>query len=371
MGGCAITDKIRVVQVVRRFGHVGGMESYAWKLSASLAALGHEVTVLCESESSEPLPPGVSMQTLGAVWPYKPSWLAALRYSMRVNRWLQENRGDWVIHSHVRCGNHNVMTLHGPLFAAVRKKPFWKRMSLRVFMQLWLEKRDLLARSVCALVPCSPFIGNLVREYYPHAEHSLVQPIPPAVSTEFVNVHRDHVPSGGGVVAFIGYEWKRKGLKKAIKIMEELSKIRPHCKFIVAGPEKDGILGLFSDISFDFELRGNCHIPELMKDVDVVLHPAVMEPYGMVITEALASGIRVIVSDCCGAAQEVSFPDGIVLPLEVENHVWARKIDELLSLTTDKPTYNRSWEDVAREYSALYLKIWKRACQVNNGERQL
>ena len=40
---------MRVVQIVRRFGPVGGMEKYVYELCLALDRLGCEVAVICES----------------------------------------------------------------------------------------------------------------------------------------------------------------------------------------------------------------------------------------------------------------------------------------------------------------------------------
>ena len=45
-----------VVQVVRRFGCVGGMESYVWFLSHELIRLGYQVVVVCEECEGQPDP---------------------------------------------------------------------------------------------------------------------------------------------------------------------------------------------------------------------------------------------------------------------------------------------------------------------------
>ena len=42
----------RIIQIVRRFGPVGGMEEYAWQLTCALAKTGHPVEVLCEVDDS-------------------------------------------------------------------------------------------------------------------------------------------------------------------------------------------------------------------------------------------------------------------------------------------------------------------------------
>jgi UDP-glucose:(heptosyl)LPS alpha-1,3-glucosyltransferase len=37
-----------IIQVVRNWGPVGGMESYVWHLSHALALLNYRITIVCE-----------------------------------------------------------------------------------------------------------------------------------------------------------------------------------------------------------------------------------------------------------------------------------------------------------------------------------
>ena len=39
---------MKVVQVVRRFGECGGMESYVWNLARELSRIGITVQIVCE-----------------------------------------------------------------------------------------------------------------------------------------------------------------------------------------------------------------------------------------------------------------------------------------------------------------------------------
>jgi hypothetical protein len=106
-----------VKQVAQRAGllHAQHVSSAAHE-SRALAAAGHPVTVLCERLHA-PAPPGIAVHELGEV-ASRPRWLALLRFSRRVERWLREHpQPGALIHSHERLGVHQVTTFHGPPFA--------------------------------------------------------------------------------------------------------------------------------------------------------------------------------------------------------------------------------------------------------------
>ena len=125
---------MKILHVVHRYGPVGGLERYVWEVTHELAALGHQVVVVCERRHVEK-PQGIEVHELGEIAP-RPRWLSLLRFGRRVARWLEQNPHDgFVIHSNERTSVHDVTTCHGPPFATVRDKPIWKRLSLRVAMQ--------------------------------------------------------------------------------------------------------------------------------------------------------------------------------------------------------------------------------------------
>ncbi|PJC02750.1 MAG: glycosyl transferase family 1, partial [Gallionellales bacterium CG_4_9_14_0_8_um_filter_59_50] len=122
---------MKILQVVRRYGPVGGMERYVWETARELVKLGHQVQVICEQNLAEPNS-DIAVHELGRMH-YRPRWLYYWRFSRRVDAWLKANpQPGWLIHSNERVGVHDVTTFHGPPFASVRDKPWWKKISIRV-----------------------------------------------------------------------------------------------------------------------------------------------------------------------------------------------------------------------------------------------
>jgi len=146
---------LSIVQIVRRFGPVGGMESYVWHLSQELVRLGCSVTVLCENNESPTKDVNLKIVCLPRARA-RPRWLALLKFSNRVAEYVERHAlSGSVIHSHERTSVHQVTTFHGPPFAHIKNKPFWKLLSVRVWAHLWLEKREILGAQVKAVIPNS------------------------------------------------------------------------------------------------------------------------------------------------------------------------------------------------------------------------
>jgi UDP-glucose:(heptosyl)LPS alpha-1,3-glucosyltransferase len=88
--------------------------------------------------------------------------------------------------------------------------------------------------------------------------------------------------------------------------------------------------------------------------MDVLLHPAKAEPYGMVIAEAMAASVPVVVSDACGAAAQIVEDSGSVLQLESPLSVWVDAVEDQLRRAQPVPGYVRGWEKVAQEFIEIY-----------------
>jgi UDP-glucose:(heptosyl)LPS alpha-1,3-glucosyltransferase len=340
---------LKLVYIVRRYGPVGGMERYVWELTKELAAMGHQVTVLCEKLATVAAPKGIELVQLGPIH-RRPRWLAHLRFSRKVSAWVANNPDPKrIIHSHERTAVHDVTTFHGPPFAIVKRKPLWQRCSPRIFANLWLEKRELCGPQVKAVIPNSPLIADALKQYYPNIESHLTPAIAPGVGE--IHPRAAHtVTSDGGNIGFIGKEWKRKGLDLAVKIVAELKKQRPQVKFIVAGPHPDEICHLFKDWNGGFQLLGEIDSTSFYAQLDLLLHPARQEPYGMVIAEARAAGVPVLVSDNCGITSELN--ENSILRLDSGINIWRKRCDELIGQHVESVV--RNWRTVAEEQVLCY-----------------
>ncbi|MDQ6993306.1 MAG: glycosyltransferase family 4 protein [Mariprofundus sp.] len=345
---------MKLLYIVRRYGPVGGMERYVWELSRELSAMGHQMTILCEGLETAPAPANIHIVQLGAVRP-KPRWLAHLRFSRKVSDWLAAHPdSERIIHSHERTAVHHVTTFHGPPFAAVRDKPLWKRISPRIYANLWLEKRELYGPQVKAVVPNSALIARALLHYYPKLSATLVAPVVPGVCLNIPARADRPVPRQGGVIGFIGKEWKRKGLDIAVAIVQKLREQRSELRFVVVGPEPKQIRHLFKEWHGGYQLLGETDSTPLYSSFDLLLHPARQEPYGMVIAEARAAGLPVIISSNCGIANELQKSN--VLNIDADLNHWVEACQNLLGQKT--APVGHSWHHVAEQQLTCYRSVF-------------
>jgi UDP-glucose:(heptosyl)LPS alpha-1,3-glucosyltransferase len=344
-----IYPSLRILHIVRRYGPVGGMERYVWELTHALQNLGQHVTIICEQCLETPAS-GIQVIELGTVRP-KPRWLALLRFGARVQTWLKHHKAAFdLIHGHERTAVHHVTTFHAPPFANVLKKPFWKRWSVRVKMQLYLEKREL--QTARCIIPNSTFIAHELAHYYPSQAEKITLPIAPGVQAVSVRPF-SAVAKQGGIIGFVGKEWKRKGLPLAVEIVAELKKNRPLLQLIVVGSDKKDIASVLKPLGDSAHSAGWQAQPDY-SHFDVLLHPASHEPYGMVIAEAMAAGVAVVISDQCGAAAHLQTGAGSILPLSAPLPLWVQALEQALTRNTPVPEFSRPWQQVAVEHLTLY-----------------
>ena len=334
------------------------MERYVYGLVIELCRLGHQVEVVCE-EILCPLPPGVRVHQVPKSFSH-PRWLSLLRFGQQVKRWLHNHpRPGWLIHSHERLAVHHITTYHGQPFATIWERCWLRLISLRVLMHLWLEEREISTATV--VVPNSLLTRKQLLQYYPQFRSSIGKPILPGAECVCSRKDRD-IPESGGVVVFVGKEWVRKGLAFAVDVVRELKKHRPDLKFLVIGPEPAEIKHLFADWQSGYELLGWVDSPDY-SCVDVLIHPAKSEPYGMVVTEALTCNVRVVVSANCGVASEVRSDHGAVLTLDAPLHAWAHAMDDALLQPGPTAFQARDWHTVALEYQDTYQEVLQRMRQ--------
>jgi glycosyltransferase involved in cell wall biosynthesis len=118
-------------------------------------------------------------------------------------------------------------------------------------------------------------------------------------------------------------------------------------------------LGLSSRVHF---LGFQKDMPQLMRAVDLVLLPSRYEPFGLVILEALATGLPVVTTRSAGASALMTEQVGIVLEDGDDDRAMAQALRTLVSSDDRRQALGRaarklalqhSWRTMAGQYIAL------------------
>ena len=347
---------MEIVQVVKKFGLCGGMEEYAYRLTNELWNQGIKVKVVCEEKINDPQHCGVKVFELGKSLK-KPRWLSHLLFAKKIRSWVIKNVHNYtIVHSHERIDCHHVTTIHSTLYNFPPKRKF---PSFRNYCNEYIEYRELNCASIRKIVPVSGIISGQITDKYSSASDKIVTPISPGVSPlNTIKKKYDHeVP----VIGFMGKEWKRKGLSKVIETWRELRKESPLARLCLAGFTVDEPIGILEDELKFVDLLGYLKRKEdFYGKIDILVHPAQREAFGMVIAEALSIGIPVLCSSETGASElldpKKSFPR-----YDDPISVWHCELKKELLRLCDNFQHEAklsSWRNVAEDYRSLYQQVF-------------
>lgn len=347
--------ELKVVHVVKNFGPVGGMERYVWELVHELAKAKINITVLCETQHAQP-ETNIKVIEIGKTFK-KPTWLSMLFFSKKVKSYITNHPAAFaqtIIHSHMRISIHHVTTFHSSVFKC-RKRRLFDFLSPRIHAWLYLEKMELCGSKVQAVLPNSSYIAEMLKKNYPCCVDKIGFTAFPGVAEHFYTIPRE---ADGKTVGFIGREWKRKGLEMVCDIIKPMLAELPELKLLVAGPAKEEIEHLFSDWpAKSYRLLGWKKTEEVIGQVDVLIHPAKSEPFGMVVAEANAAGVPCLISTHCGIGELLTTEMGRTLPLSNKQQ-WRDELKILLQHQQDiKQIQHLSWAALAKKHISLYSSI--------------
>ena len=341
------------IHIVRQYGRTGGMERYVWELTHALAKAKQPTKIICE-KAHDAFSADLDVIELGTIKP-KPRWRSMQKFSQKVSDYLDSiDSSGWVVHSHERCEKHQVTTFHGPSILD-RKKRLFDCLSPRIKAWEFLEKREILSPNVSVVLPNSKMVAENLIRLYPQVKEKIRPPAYPGVSEAFFALPK---LSSGASIGFIGKEWQRKGLEFACQVLKPLILADEALTFFVAGPQPEEVLHLFKDWPTEqYELLGWSSAEDVLPRIDVLIHPATSEPFGMVVAEANAADKPVIVSDHCGIAELIEDKAGYVLPLK-KLDAWQNAVQKALKMEQVAPL-NLTWETLADQHSCLYHEILK------------
>jgi UDP-glucose:(heptosyl)LPS alpha-1,3-glucosyltransferase len=334
------------------------MERYAFEVACEMVRRGHQVSALCRSfDESSVAGCGVEVIKLNPK-PAKRGWHDRYVFRDVVNEFLADPvvSGQFdIIHSHENTVGQHVSTEHGPCTAqGLRLKP-WKYFDYSARKNLAIETDKFRTPSLRALVSCSRRVQDIVVREYPFLADKITRVITPAYS--YLQPVAKSPARKPRVLGFMGRDWKRKGLPKAIEIFRHLRCQDPSWTMLIAGcPAESLPAKLVRTLPDGAELLGRTNPQDFFGRIDILVHPATDEPFGMVMSEALTCGVPVVFSDQCGAADHLC-SDGLqILPVDASAADWSRACSDLTGRTFTPPP-SRTWSDVAVEHDELYRLV--------------
>ena len=376
--------RLRIAVLNRVFSPAGGgAEGYAVALVEQLAQR-HEIHVFAQSIAHAW--PGVHYHRIPVLLA-RPRWINQLWYALAT--WWKTRRGFDLVHSHELTWHGQVQTvhvlpvrhnlLHGLVGGALWLRWLKVASSPRLLAYLWLEGRRLQPLPLRRIVLTAPSLRVVLLDSYPASAVGACV-IPPGVRlpAQVPDAHARQqarqalaLPQAGRCVLLVGNDYRKKGLGALIASLPGLP---PDVYLAVVGNPAQR--ARFAAQAASAGLAARVHFLGQMSDVspayaaaDCLAHPTLEDTFAMVVLEAMAHGLPVLVSAAryCGIADLLT--DGthaLLLADPTDAAALANGLNRLLQDPALQQSLrdaglalaaSMSWERAAQEQERVYREV--------------
>lgn len=309
----------------------GGVTEHAWHLGQELIKRGHEVTIITGTSRHKD-DRGLHVRRIGFQMPISANGANVhITWGWKLGRTLQrieqEEQFDLV---HIQCPLDPFL----PLIAAkTMRSPKVgthhtfreKHVLIERFPGFMRDAFDHVQRHIAV----SPAAEGLITKYWPEVKMDI---IPNGVDTERFSPDTKPLPEfmdGTPNILFVGRMDPRKGAKFLLLAIPHLEKLLDNYRIIVVGAgwmrryyDKYVPMKLQHRVRFMGPANHDDH-PRYFRTADVFVSPATGgESFGIVLIEAMASGVPVVASDIDGYRWVVEpGKEGILVPPKSPRHL--------------------------------------------------
>jgi UDP-glucose:(heptosyl)LPS alpha-1,3-glucosyltransferase len=294
-----------------------------------------------------------------------------------------------VVHSHENTWHGNVQTVHvlpvkHNLFHGKRGLALalrWLKVvtSPRLLTYLWLERQRYAPVPHRRIVLTSQALLADFAAAYPQAR-AMTEVIAPGVASapgpcspaqKQQSRANLGLPAQGQGLLLVGNDFRKKGLPA---LLQALVKLPEDVWLAVVGQSRQRAdmqilaqrLGVAHRVWF---LGSLADMDDAYQAADCLVHPTLEDTYAMVVLEAMAHGLPVVVSGAqwCGIAAELQHRvHALVLQdpasaSDLQTTITAilsdQQLVETLSSNAVEFARHRTWRDVAQKHEALYLQV--------------
>ena len=337
-----MSPRLRIAVLSRRFDPAGGgAERYAIALVQQLASR-HEIHVFAQEFLIEI--PGVVNHRVPRFLT-RPRWLN-LGWFSTWTHW-QTRHGFDIVHSHEAVSHGNIQTIHVRPIRATRFAGIsgWRRVkrwldlliSPRLAFYFWIEAARL--KPDRCLIAVSEALRDDVAAAYP-ALNGKIDVLPPGVAPAQPGSDREAtrachgIPVEAPLLLFIAGDYDKKGLPA----LQQALISHPGAHLLVVG--NANYIPAARRRALELGIAERIHFAGVLADpapayraADLLAHPTLEDTFGMVVVEAMAYGLPVIVSAApwCGiSATLIDGEDALLLPDPRDSDRLAQLIGRLL-----------------------------------------
>ncbi|HYW58701.1 MAG TPA: glycosyltransferase family 4 protein [Polaromonas sp.] len=380
------SPRLRIAVLNRVFETTGGgAERYSIALVEHLSQR-HEVHVFAQQIKHDF--PGVSYHKVSMPM-RKPRWINQLWYAW--STWRATRSGFDIVHSHENTWHGQVQTVHvlpvkHNLFhgrTGITRVLRWVKVltSPRLLAYLWLERVRFKSQPERRVVVTSPSLQGTMAATYPAsaAATSVITPgvhLPDMVTDLDKSTARQQLglPEAGPCLLFVGNDYKKKGLDTLLQAMTSLPDdvvlaVVGSASHIAAYKTQAEAAGLGKRVFF---LGALPDVMSAYRAANMLVHPTLEDTFAMVVLEAMAHGLPVVVSSAayCGISGLLSPGQNAFI---LENPQDAQQMGLVLNQLSGDAALRQQlgqqartfasqyrWADIAQQQEAVYLSLLKR-----------
>jgi UDP-glucose:(heptosyl)LPS alpha-1,3-glucosyltransferase len=368
----------KIAVVIPKYGLLGGAEQFVAELTNRLAAsFVHDFHVYANRWEKSAAP--ITFHRIPII--SFPKYLASLSFAYFVNRRIKCNDA-YVIHSHERIFAADIFTLHGIPHRYWVRHIRRKHMSLYDLATAWVEKKLVYEGHCKKFIAVSSLTKNIFLHEY-NIDSKLVDVIHPGVDlhdyTKFDKIAVRNeircelgIESNEPVLLFASMNFEIKGLDDILLCLSKLKSQNRKFKLIVVGKgniKKYKQIAQKAEISSNIIFTGPVSKEKMIKiylSSDFYIMLSKFDTFGMVVLEAMAARLPVIISSNVGAKDLVlEGQNGFIINNTADSDYIAAKIDELCNENTRsllaeaayQAAAQNTWDHVVAKYQKIYTEI--------------
>ena len=376
--------RLRIAVLNRTFSPVGGgAECYSIAMVEQLASR-HEIHVFAQEIDHHW--PGVAYHRI-AMPLRRPRWVNQLWFAFAT--WRATRRGFDVVHSHENSWHGDVQTVHVVpvrynLFqgrTGARRAVRWIKVvtSPRLLAYMLLERARYAARPGRLIVVTSDSLKSVMEQAYP-ASGPMIRVITPGITMPELPVTQTSrkdartslgLPTDGRCLLFVANDYRKKGLEALLNALARLPSdvilaVAGNSAHIPSFRSQAAVLKLVERVFF---LGAVKNIGMAYEAADCLVHPTLEDTFAMVVLEAMAHGLPVIVSGpkYCGISGLLQAGiNAIILDDPRDASALATAILEVLDcpdfaarLAKEAVAFAKhyQWRELAVEQESLYFRV--------------
>ncbi|MCX7982305.1 MAG: glycosyltransferase family 4 protein [Syntrophales bacterium] len=369
--------KHKIAVAIPKFGLVGGAEQFAARLTGEMSKRGYEFHIFSHRCEAPDLP--ITFHRIRRF--VFPRFLITPLFAWQVNRKIHRGNFD-LVHGHDRLFVADVFTLHGVphrfWIKEVRKKKF---LSLFDRATCWVERRMMNSENSIFTAVSELTKSVFLQEY--NIEEKRIYVIHPGVDVnpeardlkasarQYLN-SKYAIGKKERIIFFASMNFEIKGLPEIISALTYVAKKERSFKLIVAGKgdwKRYEIMASQGGISNHLIFTGVLNQTELTQHYlgsDLYLMLSRFDTFGLVVLEAMACGLPVIISSHVGAKDLVEEgKNGFIIKDTSDYEAIAEKITILfqenqlkaMSDNAYETALKYSWQYTAQKYEDVYSRI--------------